>query len=155
MTDATYSYPTAAASTDPAGSAAVFLVIAAVLTVFLVASIVAMWKMFEKAGKPGWASIVPIYNFIVLLQIIGRPWWWILLLFIPFVSLIMQFVIAVELAKAYGRSTMFGIVALGLFSIVGYLILGFGKDKYVGPDGGGAAPAAPPAAVPPAATPAA
>lgn len=100
--------------------------------VFAVVAVIAMWKIFTKAGKPGWAAIVPIYNTIVLLEVIGRPIWWILLLFIPFVNIIVSVVVALDLAKAFGKDAVFGIVALWLFSIVGMLILGFGDAKYKG-----------------------
>jgi len=100
--------------------------------VFAVVAVIAMWKVFTKAGKPGWAAIVPIYNTIVLLEIIGRPVWWFLLLFIPFVNIIVSVVVALDLAKAFGKDAVFGIVALWLFSIVGMLILGFGDAKYQG-----------------------
>ncbi len=93
--------------------------------------IVVNWKIFTKAGKPGWACIVPIYNIVVLLQIIQRPVWWILLFFIPFVNLIISVVMAIDLAKAFGKSEVFGIVGLFLFPIVGYPMLAFGSSKYV------------------------
>jgi hypothetical protein len=109
------------------------------LLVALVA-IVGMWKVFTKAGQPGWAAIIPIYNFYILLKIVGRPVWWLALLLLgiipivgPIVVTIVGLVIAIDLAKSFGKSTTFGVVALWLFSIVGYLILGFGDAKYVGP----------------------
>ena len=94
--------------------------------------VVSMWKMFTKAGKPGWASIIPIYNLVVMLQILGRPVWWILLFFIPFVNIVMAIIISIDTAKAYGKDPVFAIVLL-LFPYVGYPILGFGSAKYVGP----------------------
>lgn len=99
-----------------------------VVTVLLIA---AMWKVFAKAGKPGWAVIVPIYNVIVMLEIAGRPVWWFLLLFVPLVNVIVALVVAIDLAKAYGKSTGFG---LGLFFLgfIFYPILGFGDAQYVG-----------------------
>jgi hypothetical protein len=98
------------------------------ITVFIVA---AMWKVFSKADKPGWAAIVPIYNVIVLLQIAGRPMWWLLLMFIPFVNIVVALVVAIDLAKAYGKGTGFG---FGLFFLgfVFYPILGFGDAEYIG-----------------------
>jgi hypothetical protein len=152
MTDQTYDYSTGAGS---AVSGATLMGTLAFDLVLLVVSIVVMWRIFEKAGKPGWASIIPIYNIIVLLEIVGRPWWWLLLMFVPFVNIVMIFLLGIALAKAFGRSTAFGVVACTLFSLIGYAILAFGKDKYVGPtplEPGGPAPAAP---TPPAPTPAA
>ncbi len=92
--------------------------------------IVSIWKIFEKAGKPGWAAIIPIYNMYVLLKIVGRPGWWLILFFIPIANIIVPFIVAIDLAKAFKRSTLFGIVLLGLFSFIGYMVLGFGKSVY-------------------------
>lgn len=113
----------------------------------LVLMIVSMWRVYTKAGKPGWASLVPFYNAYVLLQIAGRPGWWLLLYFIPLVNLVVTFIVAVDLAKAFGKGTGFGVVGLALFSFVGFPMLAFGKAKYAGPAGKTpstpAAPAAP------------
>jgi hypothetical protein len=91
------------------------------------------WKIFSKAGQAGWKILIPIYNIYIYLKIIGRPGWWLILLFIPFVNIIIAIIISLDLAKSFGRSEVFGIVWLFLISIVGHLILGFGSDKYVGP----------------------
>lgn len=101
--------------------------------VVVVFYIVCMWKVFTKAKKPGWASIVPIYNIIVELQIIGRPTWWILLFLIPFVNFVVAIIIAIDLAKSFGKDAVFGVLGLVFFSFVGYPILAFGSAKYVGP----------------------
>ena len=115
--------------------AAYFLVIMAV-AVFM---IVCMWKIFVKAGKPGWAALVPVYNIIVLLEIVGRPAWWVLLFFlsvIPFVgwigSMIVGVIVMIDLAKSFGKDTGFAILLI-LLPIVGYPMLAFGKDEYKGP----------------------
>jgi hypothetical protein len=97
-----------------------------------VVMIAALWKVFTKAGQPGWASIVPIYNLIVMLTIVGKPLWWIILLMIPLVNIYAIFVIAIGLAKSFEKSTGFGI-GLVLLSIVFYPILGFGSARYMGP----------------------
>ena len=96
--------------------------------------IVSMWKIFEKAGKPGWASLIPIYNTIVLLDIVGKPWWWIFLLIIPIVNIIILIIIKHNLSKSFGQGGWF---TLGLIflSIIFYPILAFGDYKYVGPGG--------------------
>ncbi len=94
--------------------------------------IVAAWKIFAKAQKPGWAAIVPIYNTIVLLQIIGRPIWWIILLLIPFVNIVILFIVMIDLAKSYGKGAGFGI-GLTLLSPIFLAILGFGSAQYQGP----------------------
>jgi uncharacterized membrane protein YoaK (UPF0700 family) len=84
-----------------------------------------------KAGKPGWAAIIPIYNVIVLLQIAGKPLWWIILLFIPIVNLIMAILIGIAVAKKFGKSGGFG-VGLALLGFIFYPILGFGDAQYQG-----------------------
>jgi len=105
-----------------------------IITLALVAIVVvAMWKVFEKAKKPGWAALIPIYNNFVLLQIVGRPTWWILLYFIPFVNLIINIIVAVDLAKSFGKTTTFGVIGLFLFGFIGFPMLAFGKDTYKGP----------------------
>ena len=94
--------------------------------------IIGLWKMFEKAGQPGWAAIIPFYNLYVLLQIAGRPGWWLILVFIPFVNLVIMLLLSLDIAKSFGKGTGFGI---GLFFLVFifYPILGFGDAKYLGP----------------------
>ncbi|HEX7259824.1 MAG TPA: DUF5684 domain-containing protein [Candidatus Saccharimonadia bacterium] len=101
-----------------------------------------MWKIFTKAGQPGWAVIIPFYNVYVLLKIIDRPGWWLILYIIPFVNIIVSFINALDLAKAFGKGPMFGIFGNFLFTFVGYAILGFGSAQYHGP-AGGAAPSQP------------
>ena len=96
----------------------------------VVVAIVGMWKVFTKAGQPGWAVLVPFYNIYVMTQIAGRPGWWLLLFFIPFVNIAIAIVLAIDIAKAFGQSAEFGVVLLFLLSIVGYLILGFGNYQY-------------------------
>ena len=99
--------------------------------VILVVMIAALWKIFVKAGEPGWAAIVPIYNIIVLLKIVNRPVWWIVLFLIPFVNVIMMFIVAFDVAKVFGKGAGF---ALGMIflSFIFYPILGFGSAKYLG-----------------------
>ena len=90
------------------------------------------WRIFEKAGKPGWAAIIPIYNLIVLLEIVGRPLWWVILLFIPIVNVVVGFILALDLSRSFGHDIAF---ALGLFFLgfIFYPILAFGGDTYRGP----------------------
>jgi len=100
--------------------------------VFLAFFLFVFWRIFEKAGKPGWAAIIPIYNVIVLLEIVGRPIWWIVLLFIPIVNLVVGFLLALDLSRSFGHDLAF---ALGLFFLgfIFYPILAFGGDTYEGP----------------------
>ncbi|MFY7896491.1 MAG: DUF5684 domain-containing protein, partial [Phycisphaerales bacterium] len=62
----------------------------------IVLVIAGSWKVFAKAGQPGWAVLVPIFNTYTLLKIVGRPWWWLLLLFIPFVNFIIAIIVALD-----------------------------------------------------------
>ena len=103
------------------------------VAIFLLLTI-AQWKIFVKANKPGWACLIPIYNVIVLLEIIGKPWWWFLLMLIPFVNIIFSIWAINLLSKSFGKSEGFT-VGLLLLSIVFYPILAFGDAKYIGPAG--------------------
>ncbi len=97
-----------------------------------IVTIAGMWKVFEKAGKPGWAAIIPIYNVIVMLEIVGRPIWWIFMFLIPLANIVFGILLYVDLSKSFGQGVGF---ALGLvfLSFIFFPILGFGEYKYVGP----------------------
>lgn len=95
--------------------------------------VIGLWRIFEKADQPGWAAIIPIYNLYIVLQIIGRPWWWLLLMLIPFVNIVISIIVAIELAKSFGKDAVYGIILLWLFSVIGYIILGFSDAQYMGP----------------------
>ena len=95
--------------------------------------VIGLWKIFTKADEPGWAAIIPIYNYYVILKIVGRPWWWLLLLLIPIVNLIVSIIVAIDLAKSFGKDAAYGVILLWLFSVIGYLILGYGDAQYQGP----------------------
>lgn len=97
--------------------------------------IIAAWKVYIKAGQSGWAAIIPIYNIYILMRIIGRPGWWVLLFLIPYVNLAISIVVVIDLAKSFGRSVKFAILGLLLFPFVGYAMLAYGEDKYLGPQG--------------------
>ena len=92
--------------------------------------IVAMWKIFVKAGQPGWASIIPIYNLYVWCKIVGRPGWWIILMLIPFVNIIVGIVLCIDMAKSFGKGAGFGI-GLAFLGIIFLPILGFGSAQYL------------------------
>src|SRR5437763_12510103 len=112
---------------------------------FTILMIAAWWKIFTMAGQPGWACIIPIYNLYVWCKIVGRPWWWILLMLIPFVNFIILIILLIDLAKSFGKGVGFGIGLL-LLPIIFFPILGFGSAQYQGPTAGstgaGAAPQA-------------
>jgi len=88
--------------------------------------------MFVKASKAGWKSIIPIYSFIIILKIVGREPWWVILMLIPIVNFVIWIIVALDLAKSFGRGTGFGI-GLAFLSPIFALMLGFGSDTYKGP----------------------
>jgi hypothetical protein len=103
--------------------------------------VVATWKVFTKAGQPGWASIIPIYNLYVWCKIVGRPGWWIILMLIRFVNIIVGIILCIDMAKSFGKGVGFGI-GLALLGIIFLPILGFGSAQYQGPAAGQGAPVA-------------
>ena len=115
---------------DGGGGGIIAMLFGLIWLALLVAGIVAFWKIFTKAGKPGWASLIPIYNTVVLLEIVGRPIWWIVLMLIPFVNFVVMIILLIDLAKSFGKSALVG---LSVIVLIGALILGFGDAKYQGP----------------------
>lgn len=113
------------------------LIILLFVAVIVVVSIIGMWRVFEKAGQSGWKALVPFYNNWVLYEISGKPGYWSLAAFIPFVGPILSLVLAIlamlQLAKNFGKDTVFAIIWLMLIPI-GLLILGFGNAQYLGPN---------------------
>src|SRR5215216_2018464 len=96
----------AAANAAAAGIGAGILVFYLLLFVFF--GIVG-WKLFTKAGKPGWAALIPIYNVIVFLEIVGKPVWWVILMFIPIVSLVISIMLSISLAERFGKGAGYGV----------------------------------------------
>lgn len=107
-----------------AGLFFMFLMLA--LMIFVIAGV---WKTFEKAGKPGWGALIPIYNLILLLQIADKPLWWIILFFIPLVNIIVSILLPIEIATKFGKGVGFGL-GLAFLGFIFYPILGFGDAKY-------------------------
>ena len=105
-----------------------------VYIVIIVAMLAGIWKLFTKAGQPGWAAIIPIYNYVVMFRITGRSPWWILGMFVPFLNIFVFIRLVFDLAKSFGRGIGFGFGLLFLFPIF-VLILAFGDAQYVGRDG--------------------
>lgn len=97
-----------------------------------VLSIVAFWKIFTKAGRPGWASIVPFYNTYCMYDISFGNGWLFLLTFVPCVNIVFGIMMLFKLAKAFGKGTGFGFGLLFLNTIF-VLILGFDSSEYIGP----------------------
>lgn len=108
------------------------IVVLFVYLAILIAVIAGTWKTFEKAGKPGWAAIIPIYNVYVMLKIGGNPWWYLLLLFVPLVNILVFAKVHIDLAKAFDQGLGFGL-ALWILPFVFFSVLGFGESyEYVG-----------------------
>jgi hypothetical protein len=92
------------------------------------------WKLFEKAGQPGWAAIIPIYNAIVLLKMVGKPTWWVILFLIPGVNYVFIIWTYNMLSKSFGKEEGYtvGLVFLGFIFLP---MLALGDAKYIGPFG--------------------
>jgi hypothetical protein len=99
---------------------------------FMVLMVASLWKIYDKAGEPGWAAIVPIYNVVVLLKIVGRPIWWLLLLMIPFVNFIIAILVMIDLAKSFGQGAGYGL-GLVFLPFIFSPMLAFGDASYRGP----------------------
>jgi hypothetical protein len=97
--------------------------------------IIGLWKVFEKADEAGWQAIIPIWNYIVILKIVGRPLWWIVLYLIPFVDIVIHAIVCNDLSKSFRRGAG---TTVGLFFLpwLFYIILGFGDAEYQGPAAG-------------------
>jgi uncharacterized membrane protein YhaH (DUF805 family) len=106
-----------------------FLVI--IYLAIVVVMIASMWKVFTKAGKPGWGCIIPIYNVILMLEIAVRPVWWIILYFIPIVNWVIGIIVINDISKAFGKGvgTTLGLIFL---PFIFWPILGFGSARYIG-----------------------
>lgn len=91
--------------------------------------IAAMWKIFEKAGEPGWAAIIPIYNFVILLKIAGKPVWWLVLFIIPIVNFVAAIMVSLALAQNFGKSAGFG-VGLAFLGVIFAPMLAWGDARY-------------------------
>jgi hypothetical protein len=108
------------------------IVVTIIYLAIVVLEIAALWKVFTKAGKPGWAVLIPIYNFIVLIEITGKPLWWVILFFVPFVNFIFMIWILNLLSLSFGKDVGFTIGLIVLAPIF-FPILGFGSAQYKGP----------------------
>ena len=115
----------AAAAGGAAFGGMLFLLWLALVIVF----IAGMWKTYAKAGQPGWGVLIPIFNLYCLVKIAGKPWWWLLLLFIPLVNIIIGIIVMAGVAKNFGKGIGFTLGLIFLAPIF-YLILGFGDAQY-------------------------
>ncbi|MFT3867652.1 MAG: DUF5684 domain-containing protein [Nibricoccus sp.] len=94
--------------------------------------IVANWKVYTKAGQPGWGSLIPIYNIYLLLKMAGKPGWWLLLFLIPPVGFIITIIVLHSIAKCFGKDIVFTLLLL-FIPIIAIPILGFGDAEYASP----------------------
>jgi len=108
------------------GSSSIILIAAAIILV-----IIAKWRIFEKAGQPGWASIIPYFNFIIILKIVDKNIWWILWLFVPIANVVVGIWVTNLLAKRFGKNEGFTL-GLILLPFIFYPILGFGNARFQG-----------------------
>jgi hypothetical protein len=115
----------------------------------LIIMVAAYWKVFTKAGKAGWLSIIPIINLAIMLEIVKRPVWWLVLYLVPFVNIVVHVIVTLDTARAFGKGSGFG---LGLFflPVVFYPVLGFGSARYEFAPAPAPAPVVPAPAAPPA-----
>lgn len=120
-----------ASGTSSIGNSPVFW-IGTIYVAIVVIYVACGWYVYLKAGQPGWAVMIPIYDLWVLLKIVGRPGWWLILYFIPFVNILISIIVYVDLAKSFGKGVGFA-VGLILLSFVFFPILAFGRATYVGP----------------------
>jgi hypothetical protein len=101
---------------------------------FIVFYLITYWKIFEKAGQPGWASLIPIYNIIIWLKIAGKPWWWIFFIFLGPLVIIWCIWGVNMISKSFGKDEGFT-VGLVLLGFIFWPILAFGDARYIGPYG--------------------
>ena len=99
--------------------------------VLVVVNYAAMWMVFTKAGQPGWFILIPLFNVYVMLLVAGKPGWWIVLMFIPFVNIIIFILMAVGVATNFGKGAGF-IIGIILLPFIFYPILAFGDAQYQG-----------------------
>ncbi len=100
-----------------------------IVSCLMLLMIVSVWKVYSKAGEPGWASLIPIYNMIVMLRIAGKPAWWFLLYLVPVAQFVVSILVPMSLAKQFGKSGAFGF-GLFLLPALFYPILAFGRAEY-------------------------
>src|ERR1051325_2711612 len=115
--------------TAGAVGAGVGLVAILIYLAVVVLMIVSVWKVFTKAGKPGWACLIPVYNLYVMCEIAGKPGWWLILFFIPLVNLVIALLVCIAIAARLGKGAGFGIGLL-LLGFIFYPILAFGDSRY-------------------------
>ncbi len=107
------------------------MIFMAVMLIVCLTVLAGVWKVFTKAGQPGWGVLVPIYNAYLMTRIAQRPAWWLILMFVPVVNIIAAVVLSMDIAKHFGKGVGFG-VGLAFLGPIFYPILGFGCAQYDG-----------------------
>lgn len=97
----------------------------------IIAIFVGVWKAFVKAGQPGWALLIPIYPLYCMTQMANKPGWWVLLFFVPIANIVVMFILMMEIAKNFGKSSGFG-VGMVLMGGIFWPILGYGDAQFNG-----------------------
>jgi Family of unknown function (DUF5684) len=110
--------------------------------------VIPYYGIFTKSGRPGWGAFIPIYNTVVLLEVVGRPVWWIILFFIPIVNIVIFIIVMNDLSKSFGHGAGFTI-GLIFLSWIFMMILAFGSSTYRGPAAAPATVGTPPPPPPP------
>ncbi len=118
---------------DVAATLAALIPLYLLFLAIAVVEVVALWKVFAKAGEPGWAAIIPIYNVYTMVKIAGYNPLMFLLFLIPLVNIVFGIMVLIRIGSAFGKSTAWSVVMLVIFNVIGMLILGFGHDQYRNP----------------------
>ena len=114
-------------SASSSGSPVILIIALAVA----VLEIAAWWMILSKAGRPGWGVLIPFYNIYLFCKVAGRPGWWLVLFLIPFVNFVVAIIVYIDIAKAFGKGTGFGL-GLTFLAPIFAPILGFGSARYSG-----------------------
>jgi len=122
----------AESSSSSGAGAAVAVVYLVVVLAIAVLEIAGLWKIFQKAGHPGWYAIIPILNIYIMLKIVGREGWWLILFLIPCVNIVVAIIVYIDLAKSFGKDVAYGIGMI-ILPFVFFPMLGFGAAQYQGP----------------------
>jgi hypothetical protein len=114
---------------DDIGGVLLILIVLA----FALFMLVSYWKVFVKAGQPGWGIFIPIYNIYLVLKIAGKPGWWLILYLIPLVNIVIAIIVCIGIAKNFGKDAAFGL-GLAFLGFIFYPILAFGSAQYQAPN---------------------
>ncbi len=103
--------------------------------IFIIAALLfaSFWKIFEKAGRPGWAALIPFYNIFVWLEILGRPSWLVVVSLIPYANVLLQMFLATDTSKAFGKRGIGFTLGVVFLPFIFFPILAFGSARYLGP----------------------